>query len=444
MKFINMIKSKLNLTNNKYRVMQNIYWAMIGKFVKVFTEFLVGIFVARYLGPEQYGLMNYVISFVTIFSIIATFGLDDIEIRELAKNQENKNKILGTSFRLRIYFALLTLGLISLTLYITKTESATSLLILIYTISIIFSTLNVVKNYFISIVLNKYIVLTEIIRCLIGAAIKVILLLLHADLIWFIISLAFDFMLLATGYYTAYKHKIGEIKKWYYDIPTAKLLIKESFPLLLSGTAIIIYQKIDQIMIYEMIDDGALGLFSVANSLTGFALFVPTIIAQTITPILVDLHNKNHDVYKDRIQQFIDYMLWSSIAFSIILGFVAYLIPYIYGKEYTNAIIVLQILSWKLVGSSLSSASGQLIILEGIQRYAVIRNIIGCIICISLNFLLIPIFGINGAAISAVITVIFSGYLSNYIIKPYRKIFMIQSKSFVYGFKNIILQFVKK
>ena len=66
---------------------------MGGKIVNTAGTLLVGILVARYLGPEQYGLMNYVISYVSIFSVLSTFGLDNIEIRELSRKPENKNII---------------------------------------------------------------------------------------------------------------------------------------------------------------------------------------------------------------------------------------------------------------------------------------------------------------------------------------------------------------
>ena len=72
-----------SLDGNKQKILANVFWAMLGKIVNMVGQLFVGILVARYLGPEKYGIMNYVISYVTLFTIISGFGLTNIEIREL-------------------------------------------------------------------------------------------------------------------------------------------------------------------------------------------------------------------------------------------------------------------------------------------------------------------------------------------------------------------------
>ena len=177
----------------KKNVLSNVGWATLGRIVRILTETLVSIFVARYLGPSDYGLMNYVVSFVAIFTTVSAFGLDNIEIREIAKPENDKNEILGTAFKLRLIFAFVAFLSIVVVLLISGTDKYTALLILIYSTSVILSTSNLIRNYFTAIVNNKYIVITEILRCLIGALIKVGLLLIKAPLVFFIIALAFDF-----------------------------------------------------------------------------------------------------------------------------------------------------------------------------------------------------------------------------------------------------------
>ena len=196
--------------STKLNVLANVGWATTGKVVRVLTETLVSIFVARYLGPSQYGLMNYVVSFVVIYSIIANFGLDNIEIREIAKPGSNFRIIMGTSFRLRLLFAIIAEIIISVTLFLGEFDAETRCLTLIYALTIVLTSANVIRNYFTAIVKNKYIVITEIIRCLIGASIKVVLLLFKAPLICFIIALTFDFFLVA-DHATAIRKEGGEL-----------------------------------------------------------------------------------------------------------------------------------------------------------------------------------------------------------------------------------------
>ena len=197
------------MESTKRRIITNVGWASTGRIVRVFTETLVSIFVARYLGPSQYGLMNYVVSFVAIYSIIANFGLDNIEIREIARPGSDFRTIMGSSFRLRLLFAVIAELVIAITIFCGDFDTETRCLILIYSLTILLTSANVIRNYFTAIVNNRYIVVTEVIRCLIGAGIKVSLLLFKAPLIYFIIALSFDFLLVAGGYLTAYRSKVG-------------------------------------------------------------------------------------------------------------------------------------------------------------------------------------------------------------------------------------------
>jgi O-antigen/teichoic acid export membrane protein len=438
-KLVEKIKSRLNLTKNRKKVFRNLYWAVLGKIINILSGLFVGILVARYLGPQNFGLMNYVISYVTLFSILANFGLDGIEIRELSKIDANKNEILGTAFQIRLIFSVITWFLILITLFVFESDRFTFVMVLVYSTSLILSTFNVIRNYFTSIVLNEYVVKTEITRTLIGASIKILLLLYHCPLSWFIFATTFDFLLIASGYLYSYRIKVGSIFNWKYNKDFARHLIKESFPLLLSGTAIIIYQKIDQVMIRNMIDNSAVGQFSVASKITELTIFIPMVIAQTLTPLLVKAHQENPDFYIKKRQQFMDFMVWSAIGISLIISLTASpAIRILYGAKYLDAIPVLQIMAWKAVFVALFASSGQIIIIENIQKYAVLRNIVGCFVSIILNLLLIPYMGIIGSALATIITMFFSGYFSHLIIRPFHYLFRIQTNSLSAGLMRIM------
>lgn len=431
MLFFSRIKS---IGSTKKNILSNVGWATLGRIVRVLTETLVSIFVARYLGPSDYGLMNYVVSFVAIFTTISVFGLDNIEIREIAKPENDKNEILGTAFRLRLIFAFIAFVSIIVALFFSGADYYTSILIIIYSTSVILSTFNLIRNYFTAIVNNKYIVITEILRCFVGALIKVVLLLIKAPLIFFIIALAFDFFLVAGGYVATYNKLVGSIKEWTFNKEKAKYLIRESFPLLLSGAAVIIYQRIDQVILKGLLNNEAVGYFSVAAKFSEFILFVPLIISQTVSPILVGYYSSNKDVYKVKSQQFMDITVWASVALSFIVSLLSYpLIRYTFGVQYLAAVPVLQVMSFKVIGMALSNSCGQLIVIEGIQKWAVIRNLIGCVICVVSNYLLIPKFGVVGSAYATLVTVAFSGCIGNLFIPPYKHFFKQQISSLFLG-----------
>ncbi|QBG47334.1 flippase [Verrucomicrobia bacterium S94] len=438
MRLINSIFKILKLSGNREKVVRNVYWAVSGKVVQIASGLLVGILVARYLGPEQFGLMNYVISYVMLFSILATFGLDGIEVRELSKHEADKGALLGTAFGLRLLFASIALVLILTTLILFESDRYTFTMVMVYSVSLIFSSLNVIRNYFTSIILNEYVVKSEIARTVLGALIKVVLLWAHCSLTWFIAASAFDIVLVAGGYVLSYRKKAPDSMAWRFDRATAGMLIRASFPLLLSGAAIVVYQKINAIMIRNMLDNAALGQFSAAAKLTEFSTFIPMMIAQTITPILVKVHEADSTRYLIKRQQFMDLIVWSGIGMAVAMSLLAYpAILVLYGREYASAIPVLQITAWRSIFMALAAASGQLIIIEGLQNWVILRNLMGCVVSIGLNWWLIPVWGIHGSAIAMVLSVACAGFFSHHVIRPYRFLVPIQWRAIFTGWRSI-------
>ena len=437
----------MKLTNTHKKIFSNVIWSLGGKIVSMASALFVGILVARYLGPEKYGLMNYVISYVALFTVVASFGMNNIEIRELSKHNENRNTILGTCFRLRLMFAVIAYLLMCVTLLIYKSDAFTSAMILTYGLVLFTETGAVLRNYFTSIVKNEYIAKSEIFRTLIGAVVKILLLWFKAPLQYFIIAQLFDSFLVASGYYICYKKSVGSLREWNFDKTLIPYIVKESFPLLLSGAAIIIYQRIDQVMIGNMLSKEDVGYFATAGKFVDLILFIPTVLVQTITPMLVRIKEQNELSYEQKKRTFVSITTWIAIIISFIVSLMAFcLIRYTFGESYIAAIPVLQIMAYKAVGMALSASGGQIIIIERMQKWAFIRNVLGCFLCIILNYYLLPIYGIVGSAAITIFTVLFTGTLSNVLIPQYHSIFKIQMYALFFGWKELAYfkQIIKK
>ena len=435
---------KMNLLKkidgNKRKVLTNVFWAMLGKIVSMLGALFVGILVARYLGPAQYGLMNYVISYVTLFSVIASFGMTNIEVRELSNANDNKDIILGTCFRLRFFFSTIAYLILALSLFIYKADSFTTTMILLYGVTLYTSNcFELIRNYFTSILKNEYVVKSEIARTLIGACIKIFLLYIHAPLSFFIAAVVLDSIMVSSGYVISYNKEVGSMRGWKFDKAFVPYIVRQSFPLLLSGAAIIIYQRIDQVMIGNMIDKESVGYFATACKFLEVVLYIPTILVQTITPLLVQWKAEDENKYNVMSQRFINIVVWTSILMALFVSLISYwLIRYTYGMMYIAAVPILQIMAWKVVGMALSSTGGQLIIIEKKQKWAVIRNLCGCVVCVLLNLLFIPRYGAVGSAIVTICTVMTSGYLANVLIPPYRTFFKMETIALVTGWKDLI------
>ncbi len=438
-RILHKIFSRFHITGTKERIARNLFWSVTGKIVTILGSLIVGIVVARYLGPAQYGLMNYVISVITIFTIFAQFGFDLIEIREEARKPLLRDYIIGTAFYLRIILALITLGLIAIYVFTYETDVFVRKLVLIYSISVILSAFLVVRNHFTALVWNEYVVKTEISRTIIGIIIKLVLLWFKASLIWFVWALVIDAFLLASGYALSYRKLIDSPRLWRFHPRIARYLIKQSFPLLLSGAAIVIYQRIDQVMLGNMLDKASVGYYSIAVRFVELLIFIPTIISQTVAPILIRNYQDNRIAYQKNSIIFMNITTWLTVFPAILISLVSFpIVYYTFGKQYLPAVPILSIMSFKAIGAALAQTSGQLIIVEKKQNWVSLRNVIGCIVCVILNYILIRKYNVTGAAVVSIITMFSAGFLANLIIPPYRQIFKMQCHSLLFGWKDFI------
>ena len=151
----------------------NTSWLLGERILRMGVSFFVGIYVVRYLGPEKYGLLSYALSFVLLFGTIASFGLNEILVRELLQDKTQVKELLSTAFFLKIVGFLVMGCIIIFTLQFTNDDYYTHLMITIITLSIFFQSFNVIDCYFQSQVQSKYVVIVQFIQLLITSLIKI-------------------------------------------------------------------------------------------------------------------------------------------------------------------------------------------------------------------------------------------------------------------------------
>ena len=427
---------KFSLSGNKQKIVNNLLWAVGGKVVNLVGSLVLGIIVARYLGVEQYGLMNYVISYAFLFQTLASFGLDSIEVREEAAGKVPVNTIIGTAFWIKVVFGVICIALSIGTAVVMSEDGYTIGLVALYSSYIVFNSFVVIRNYFTSLVQNKYIVLSEIFRTFVGIAIKLTMWATDCSLTWFVAAFAFDHVLLAGGYISSYRHKIGKLKEWRFSLPYAKYLLKESFPLLLTNAAVIIYQRIDQVMIGHMVSKADVGYFSVAAKFVEVMIFIPATIAHTISPILVQMLDKSREIYTVKAQQYLNITVWVSILCSIGVSVISYWI--VLHTQYLHAAAILQVLSFKMVSVALSNGGGIMVIVERLQKWVFFRDVLGCLVCIGLNWWLLPLYGAMAAAFVAIAANLAAGYIADLLVPAYRHIFRQQTKALLLGWRDLV------
>ena len=258
-----------------------------------------------------------------------------MEIRELSRVGADISSIMGTAFCLRLFFSFCAIGCLWVSLLAFEKDSLTIYLVLLYSTTLVMQSFNVIRNFFFSKVLNEYVVKAEIFRTLIGAAIKILLLVGKFSLVWFVLASTLEIALISSGYLFAFVRHGDVVTRWRFKWALARKLVGQAFPLLLSGTAVILYQKIDGIMIRNMISNQSLGQYAVATKFTELAIFIPMVIAQTVTPILVKAHERSAQEYVKKRQQFMDFTIWLAIGIAGVLFLLSGpLVRLLYGDSY--------------------------------------------------------------------------------------------------------------
>ena len=400
---------KLNeLKNNPgfIKYFKNTSWLLGEKILRITLGVFVGIWVARYLGPEKFGLFSYAGSFVALFAAIATLGLDGIVVRELVKNETRRDELIGTAFWLKLMGAFCVLFLLAAVINFTSNDSYTNTLVFIIASSTIFQSFNVIDFYFRSKVLSRYVVYANVLSLLISSLVKSALILSNAPLIAFAWVVLFDSFVLACGFIYFYKTTTTfKIKNLTFSRITAISLLKASWPLILSGIVISFYMKIDQVMIKEMLDNEAVGQYAAAVRLSEAWYFIPVIIASSLLPAIINAKKKSKELYYARLQKLYDMMVWIAIAIALPMTFLSdWVVNLLYGANYSQAGSVLMLHIWAGLFVALGVTRAGWILAENLQKYTPIYLGFGLVINLVLNYYLIETHGIDGAAFATLVS----------------------------------------
>ena len=434
--------TKLKFHHEFRRYFANTSWLFLERILRIFVGLFVGIWVARYLGPEQFGLLSYAVSFVGLFAVIATLELNEIIVRELVKDESQRDILLGTAFILKLIGAILVLIILAIAVNFTNNDFYTNLLVFIIASSTIFQSFNVLDVYFQSKVLSRYVVFANIISLFISSVIKIGLILCGAPLIAFAIVILFDSFILASGFlYFYYRQKL-EIKAWKFDFQKAKDLLKDSWPIILSGLAITIQARIDQVMLKEMIGDNEVGQYSVAMRLIETFAFIPMVIRSSILPLITAAKKISEELYYKRLLDIYRVMMLSFILVALpIYLFSENIVLFLYGYEYQAAGVLLGLFAIRLFFINYGVAKGMFIINNNLFRYLLFLSIIGVFINIILNKIWIPEYRSVGAIWATIISFSVTDFFIDLFYRKSRKnLYFMFISIFTFYKINIVLK----
>jgi O-antigen/teichoic acid export membrane protein len=382
---------------------RNTSWILIEKMARIVSGILVGILVARYLGPEQFGQISYALNVMAIFAVLSTLGLDSIIVRELIVRKDHENVILGTSFIMRIAGAVAAIA--CATYYSSIRDNPEEVMIVfIVTFSLFLQSLTVIDLYFQAKIKGEYPAINQVITLVLSAIVKLWLIAVKAGVEYFASMVILESVITAFNQYLFYKRSGGLIWRWRFAFAEVKRLLGHALPIIASGLVMMVYQKMDQILIKRFLDFDTLGNYAAAVRITEASFFIPVAISAAVFPgIINNQHNK--ELQTKRLTQLYSLLLWVAVIICIGASLVGHwVIGFLYKQDYDLAPLIFRIHVWICVPVFFGAAWGVWMIAENKQKRVIILNVISLILCYMLNVTLIPMLGVTGAAYSVVIT----------------------------------------
>lgn len=426
---ISRLLTKYNLSVDIRKIIHNAGWLLFDKFARLAFGLLVGVWVARHLGPKTYGELAYVVTLVSFFQVIALLGMDSILVRDISNNKKEANEVLGSALFLRLLSGVLCLFLVVLFTYFFNGYN-TAVLVLLAGGSLLFQCVDTIDIWFQSQSQSKRTVIAKLSSYTITNILRVFCILTNFPLWTFALLLSVDAMLASIALFYAYRtYKTTE--KWRPGLKKCKEILSESWPFMISGISIILYMRVDQVMIKNMLGEASLGVYAASLQFSTLWNFVPLTLSISIAPYIARKKKDGVEIYKKALKN--TFLLFSVLGWMITL-FVAALSPFIInimlGAKYSSGTPVLAVHVITNLFICLGVAQSLWIVNERKGSLVLYKSLTGLIVCFISNFILIPIYGIEGAAISAVMSQLSACILFNAIFC--REIFFMQLRSLIF------------
>lgn len=387
------------------RYFANTGWMFVGQIFSMVMTFFVGVWLARYLGPENYGIINYSLAFVGMFTFIANLGIGTILFRELAKYPEKKDELLGTSFRLLMHSGLIAFSLVVVSSFIFESSTFIRSLIILYSSTFLWSAFSIIQIFFQAAVKAKKNVYASIVAGIASSLLKVLLIISGKGIIWLMLIFVFESLFGTILVIVNYKKNGYNFSAWKYNRSLAKEIMTSSWFMMLAASASYLFMKVDQVMVGKYLGGHSVGLYAAAVRLVEIWYFVPGLICSSLFPAIVNAKKVDEKKYRDRLKKL--YILLVSIAVLIAIPstiLAPWAINLLFGNAYSEAAGILKIYVWSGMG---------LFLLWGLQQYFLAEDklkmifyvyLFSMIANITLNVILIPKFGLEGAAWATLIS----------------------------------------
>ena len=415
-----MLIERLKLRGTLREIVANMGWLLALRVVRTLFALFVMVWVARYLGAGRFGVFQYALAFVGLFSPLAILGLQQILVRDIVRSPEARDEILGTAFVLRLAGGIVcALVVIAVIAAVRAQDQQVRTATIVFSLSLLLQPFDSIEMYFSSLVRSKYTVIARTIALVVSNLLRIAAILTASGVLTFIWIAVIDAAVGSAGLVAMYRHLGLRLGVWRFSMRRARHLLGQSWTLILSGALAIIYFKIDQVMLGQMSGDVEVGIYSTAVRLSEVWYFLPAAVTASVFPALVRSRDQGIGVYRLRLQQLCDALALMAFAVAVPVTFVARpLMLLLYGREFEAAGPILALHIWAGLFVFLKTALHQWLLNESRLQFLFITNGIGAAINVGINLLLIPRYGGMGAAVATVISYACASHLSCIFYRP--------------------------
>lgn len=411
-----MIKSILH-----NRVAQNAGWIIGGKIIQMAINLIVGLITARYLGPSNYGLINYAGAYTAFFSSICTLGINSVIVKEFVDAPDKEGTIIGSTLVLRAVSSLFSaLTIIGISFVVDAGEPVTQVVVALSAIGVIFQIFETFNYWFQSKLQSKTTAVVTLAAYIITSAYKVVLLITKKPVTYFAFATSLDYICLAILLYLSYKKYYGG--KLTFSKSYGIILLKKSYHFILPGLMVAIYGQTDKIMLKHMISNEEIGYYSTAVSLCSMWCFVLSAIIDSLYPPIMEAFKNSKEEFDKKNKLLYSIVFYVSAGVSVLFTlFGGIAIKILYGEAYLPSVAPLRIITWYTAFSYLGVARNAWIVCMNRQKYLKYIYMSAAIANVMLNCIFIPIWGASGAAVASLISQIITTLVVPFFIKDMRE-----------------------
>ena len=393
----------------------------------------VSAWMARYLGPGDFGSLNYAMAFVGLFAALASLGLQNIVVRDLVRRPQQQDELIASAFVLRLVGATLAIGLAFTVISLLRPDDPVArTLVLIMSVALLPQAVDLVDYRNQASMNARPIVLIRNAAFLVFSSIKIAIILNQGSILMFAVAFSAETIVVAIAFMVYARASGWAIRLRSASRAECLRLLKEIWPLILAGVSVTIYMRIDQIMLGEMLNDEAVGLFAAAVRISEIWYFMPAAVMAAAAPVLTRLHRESPQLYQDKTLSVIRLLVWTGIAAGFLfLVLSRFLVAWLYGPSYLGSADVLVIHGWTGVFVGLNAVSAYWLVNAGRLKLTMLQTLAGAGVNVVLNLVLIPEFGIVGAASATIVSQAVSSLFLNYLFGATRDLFRLQIRAFL-------------